>query len=108
MSPGVGGLAYFGLLVGCVLGAGTTVCMHPRYVRRLRGNGGVVVPEWRMPPVIVGGTSFALGLFWFGWSGHFPTIHWIVPTLSGLLTGFGVLTIFLQMLNYLIDSYIIL
>jgi len=29
-----------------------------------------------------------------------------VPTLSGLLTGFGLLAIFLQSLNYLVDAYL--
>jgi MFS transporter, DHA1 family, multidrug resistance protein len=31
----------------------------------------------------------------------------IVPTLSGLLTGAGIMTIFLQALNYLIDAYFV-
>jgi DHA1 family multidrug resistance protein-like MFS transporter len=31
----------------------------------------------------------------------------IVPTLSGLLTGAGIMTIFLQALNYLIDAYLV-
>lgn len=39
-------------------------------------------------------------------SGYKADIHWIVPTLSGLLTGFGLLAIFLQSLNYLVDAYL--
>ena len=108
MSAGVGGLAYFGLLGGVLLGCFVAIMMHPAYCKKLKENNGIPVPEWRMPPVIFGGTSFAIGLFWFGWAGHWKSVHWIVPTLSGLLTGFGVLTIFLHLLNYLIDSYIIL
>ncbi|GFF42255.1 uncharacterized transporter C569.05c [Aspergillus udagawae] len=34
-------------------------------------------------------------------------IHWIVPTLSGLLTGFGLFCIFLQCLNYIVDAYLV-
>ena len=34
------------------------------------------------------------------------SIHWIVPTLSGILIGFGLLSIFLQALNYLVDAYL--
>jgi len=52
--------------------------------------------------VIIGGVTFTLGLFWFGWSGYRSDIHWIVPTLSGLFTGFGLRAIFLQSLNYLL------
>jgi len=54
--------------------------------------------------VIIGGVLFAIGVLWFGWSGYRKDIHWIVPTLSGLFTGFGIMSIFLQCLNYLIVS----
>jgi DHA1 family multidrug resistance protein-like MFS transporter len=42
----------------------------------------------------------------FGWTGYNPNIHWIAPTLSGLLSGFGLMAIFLQSLNYLVDAYL--
>ena len=45
-------------------------------------------------------------IFWFGWTGYKADIHWIVPTLSGILIGFGLLSIFLQALNYLVDAYL--
>ena len=34
------------------------------------------------------------------------TTPWIVPTLAGLFIGFGIYTVFLQCLNYIIDSYL--
>lgn len=39
-------------------------------------------------------------------TGFTDDIHWIVPTLSGLFTGFGLMSIFLQALNYLVDAYL--
>jgi MFS transporter, DHA1 family, multidrug resistance protein len=42
----------------------------------------------------------------FGWTGYTKSIHWIAPTASGLFVGFGILCIFLQCFNYLIDSYL--
>lgn len=30
-----------------------------------------------------------------------------MPTISGILTGFGLLSIFLQVLNYLVDAYLV-
>lgn len=106
MSPGVGGLPYFGMIIGMIIAGIYVILTQPSYNRKLSANNGTVVPEWRLPPVIYGGISFAGGLFWFGWSGYRADIHWIVPTLSGLLTGFGLLAIFLQALNYLIDAYL--
>jgi DHA1 family multidrug resistance protein-like MFS transporter len=107
-SNGIGGLPYFGMIIGMLIAGIYIVLTQPSYNRQLAANNGIPVPEWRLPPVIIGGVAFAGGVFWFGWSGYRADIHWIVPTLSGLLTGFGLLAIFLQSLNYLVDSYLML
>lgn len=105
---GVGGLPYFGMILGQLIAGAYIIFTQKSYNKKLTANNGVTVPEWRLPPAIFGGVSFALGLFWFGWSGYKADIHWIAPTLSGLLTGFGLLSIFLQSLNYLVDAYLML
>ncbi|KAH8811891.1 MFS multidrug transporter-like protein [Xylogone sp. PMI_703] len=105
-TPGVGGLPYFGMIIGQLLASIYIMLTQPSYNRKLAANNGIPIPEWRLPPVIVGGVAFAIGLFWFGWTGYTKDIHWIVPTLSGLFTGFGLLAIFLQALNYLVDAYL--
>ena len=105
-SGGVGGLPYFGMIIGMLMAGIYIVLTQPSYNRKLAANNGVPIPEWRLPPIIIGGVAFSAGLFWFGWSGYKASIHWIVPTLSGLLTGFGLLAIFLQSLNYLVDAYL--
>lgn len=107
-NKGVGGLPYFGMIIGQLLAGVFILLTQPWYNRKLDSNNGIPIPEWRLPPVIAGGAAFALGLFWFGWTGYTADIHWIVPTLSGLLTGFGLLSIFLQALNYIVDAYLLL
>lgn len=108
MNAGVSGLPLFGLVVGLFIAAAYIIMTAGSYNRKLDANGGVPVPEWRLPPVMIAGALFAAGLFWFGWTGFTPKIHWIVPTLSGLFTGFGLLIIFIQLFNYLIDTYLML
>lgn len=108
MNQGVGGLPYFGMVLGEVLSATYIIILQPSYNRKLAANKNMPIPEWRLPPVIVGGVVFAIGIFWLGWTGFTRDIHWIVPTLSGLATGFGIMCIFLQCLNYLIDAYLML
>ncbi|KAF2133772.1 MFS general substrate transporter [Dothidotthia symphoricarpi CBS 119687] len=105
-NSGVSGLAYFGLIAGQVIAFIVIIAMNGRYVRKLEANNNIPVPEWRLPISMVGGVAFAAGLFWFGWSGYSGTVHWIVPILSGLLTGFGLFTIFLSLLNYIVDAYL--
>ncbi|MCJ1255707.1 hypothetical protein MMC24_003524 [Lignoscripta atroalba] len=106
MNGGVGGLPYFGMILGQLIAGLYIALTQPSYNRKLEANNNVPIPEWRLPPVIIGGVSFACGLFWFAWSGYKADIHWIVPTLSGIMTGFGLLAIFLQSLNYIVDAYL--
>lgn len=44
--------------------------------------------------------------FRFSWTGFTSSIHWLAPTASGVLIGFGILCIFLPCFNYLVDSYL--
>ncbi|KAL0470521.1 major facilitator superfamily domain-containing protein [Neurospora intermedia] len=106
MTPGVSGLTFFGMITGQILAGVTILLQQPWYMRKLNANNGVPIPEWRLPSVIAGGVAFSAGLFWFGWSGYSGKVHWIVPTLSGILSSFGLASIFLQALNYLVDSYL--
>jgi DHA1 family multidrug resistance protein-like MFS transporter len=126
-SPGIAGLAYFGMVLGEVIAFLVIVFTNPRYVKQLEGNNNIPVPEWRLPIAMAGAPLFAgmylralsllkylewstnqgaAGLFWFGWTGYSGTVHWIVPILSGLFIGFGIFSIFLSLLNYIVDSYL--
>ncbi|KAK1083598.1 hypothetical protein LTR33_003162 [Friedmanniomyces endolithicus] len=106
MSEGVGGLPFLGMITGEIIAGIYIILLQPSYNKKLAANNNIPIPEWRLPPVIIGGVLFAIGVLWFGWSGYRKDIHWIVPTLSGLFTGFGIMSIFLQCLNYLIDAYL--
>ncbi|KAJ4296412.1 hypothetical protein N0V90_006457 [Kalmusia sp. IMI 367209] len=106
MNLGVGGLPFFGMITGQLLAGAFIFIRQPGYQKKLAANSNMPIPEWRLPEVIIGGACFAVGIFWFGWTGYKESIHWIVPTLSGILIGFGLLSIFLQALNYLVDAYL--
>lgn len=106
MNSGVGFLPLLGIIVGELCAGAVIVARQPGYNKKLAANGGWPIPEWRCPEIIAGGISFSAGLFWFGWTGYKQSIHWAVPTVSGLLLGFGVMSIFLQSLNYLVDAYL--
>ncbi|KAE8354349.1 major facilitator superfamily domain-containing protein [Aspergillus coremiiformis] len=105
-TPTQSGLALLSLVIGELLAGAAVLALQPAYHRKLKANQGCCVPEWRLPIVILGGAAFALGIFWFGWTGYNPHIHWLVPAAAGVPIGFGLLVIFLQALNYLVDTYL--
>ena len=108
MSPGTSGLPLLAILVGLLVATGYMFYVSREYNAKLEANNNIPIPEWRLPPVVVGGVLFSMGLFWLFWTGFTPSVHWIAPTLSGLFTGAGLLIIFIQLFNYLIDTYLAL
>ncbi|KAL4974710.1 major facilitator superfamily domain-containing protein [Aspergillus desertorum] len=80
-------LPFIGLIVGELAGGVYTLIDAKKYMRKLRANNDIPIPEWRLPPAIAGGVAFTIGR-------------------SGVFTGFGIYVIFLQCFNYLIDSYL--
>jgi DHA1 family multidrug resistance protein-like MFS transporter len=95
MLPGVSSLPFFGMVVRLYLATSYIILSSPSYNQKLKANGEIPVLEWQLPPIIIGGVFFTGGLFWFGWTRFTDRIPWIVPTLSGLFTGFGLLVIFI-------------
>ncbi|KAL4738491.1 major facilitator superfamily domain-containing protein [Aspergillus similis] len=106
LRPGLAGLMFVGLIIGIVVALCFILSQHARYTKQLAENGNVPVPEWRLRPTKLGAPVFALGLFWFGWTGFTPRIHWAVPAAAGIPIGFGILCIFLPCFNYLVDAYL--
>jgi MFS transporter, DHA1 family, multidrug resistance protein len=108
MAPGVGSLPFIGVGLGMVLAGAASITYNSHWVRKYHANNNKAIPEWRLPLAMVGGVVFSIGLFWFGWTGAFKSVHWIVPTIAGAFIGFGLLSIFMQLIMYIIDAYLML
>ncbi|CAG8104721.1 unnamed protein product [Penicillium olsonii] len=87
---GVGALPFIAVICGVFVGH------HSRT--------GSVNPEERLIPMAIGGVFLPIGMFWFGWTSS-PHISWVAQVISGSFLGAGVLLIFLQGLNYIVDVY---
>ncbi|KAJ5420578.1 hypothetical protein N7465_003097 [Penicillium sp. CMV-2018d] len=106
-SEGKGGLAFIGILVGILFAEASTFPTFFRYKRKsLAAAPYPLAPEARLPDSFVGCVALPAGLFWFAWTAAPPT-HWMVPIAAGVPFGFGMVTVFLPVFNYLIDSYTI-
>jgi DHA1 family multidrug resistance protein-like MFS transporter len=100
-------LPYLSLFIGMVLAeAAMLMYFEPRYVKKIQVKG--LVPEERLPSMIVGAFLLPIGIFWLTWSGHYhEKVHFMVPSVSGVLIGASLIFIFMPGINYIIDTYLI-
>ena len=63
MNLGVGSLPFIRLIIGEFLAGAYTLPDQKSYVKKLRAKNNIRVPEWRLPPSILGGICFTIGLF---------------------------------------------
>ncbi|EYE97665.1 MFS transporter [Aspergillus ruber CBS 135680] len=105
-SQGIGGLAFVGVLVGMMIAFTYTLIDNLKYMKLAHKTTGRLPPEMRLPIGIVGAISLPIGLFWFAWTNS-PSIHWLCSVAAGAPFGFGMVLVFLGVMNYLVDSYTI-
>jgi hypothetical protein len=102
---GVGALPFLSLTIGVVFGAiFVSYLTQTRFARKMKQHGRVV-PEERLPPMILGAVMLPIGLFWFAWTSS-PHITWVPQVLAGIPIGMGIFMIFMQGINYIIDCYL--
>ena len=102
----LGSLPLLALIVGVAAGL-FIIIVHTktRFARITAANGGVIVPEHRLPMMIFGGCVLPVGLFWFAWTSD-PSIPWPSMVTAGVLIGCGLFIIFVQCFGYIIDVYL--
>lgn len=67
----------------------------------------VAVPEERMIPMMIGAVIFPVGIFWFGWT-DVDYVKNVWPEIISLgFIGAGILLLFLQAINYIVDAYLL-
>jgi MFS family permease len=103
--PGIGGLTYLGLGIGFMTATIFGAKFADQIYKHLgEKNGGVCTPEMRIPALAFGSLFVPVGLFWYGWSAQ-AAIHWIMPIIGTGIFGFGMMTTFLPIQLYLVDSF---
>ncbi|KAH7374174.1 major facilitator superfamily domain-containing protein [Cadophora sp. MPI-SDFR-AT-0126] len=105
-SDGIAGLPFLGVMIGMLLGVAYGIPDNRRYVRASKRAGGKAPPEQRLVPAMVGSFFLPVGLFWFAWTNG-RSVHWIVSVIGTVPFGFGMVLVFLSIMNYLIDAYTI-
>lgn len=74
-------LPFLGPVVGVLCAFWINVANQPLYIKAVERNKNRPVPEARLPPMLVGGVLFSVGVFWFGWTAA-PKYSWALPTVA--------------------------
>ncbi|WPH05002.1 MFS general substrate transporter [Acrodontium crateriforme] len=102
-SLGKTGLPFIAVMVGVIAGGVVNfIFVKTRYVRILKLKGRVP-PEERLVPMMVGAVALPAGLFIYAWTSDMKS-SW-PQIVAGAPCGMGIVLIFLQGLNYIIDCY---
>ncbi|PWZ03026.1 putative mfs-multidrug-resistance transporter [Testicularia cyperi] len=106
-SPGIGGLAFLGVMVGMLLAVSYIIFYeNPRYIKIAKKHGGIAPPEARLAPAMVGAVSIVVGLGIFAATDD-PSLPWIASIIAGAPFGFGLVLVFLSVMMYLSSSYLL-
>ncbi|KAF7969482.1 hypothetical protein HWV62_27281 [Athelia sp. TMB] len=100
------GLVFIGVGVGTSLGAWLNLRFSRHYPGLMVKWRGFPPPEERLYGAMVGAVCFVAGIFWVGWTGEFARVHWAAPAVGTVLIGMSVSLIFMSLLSYLIDTYL--
>lgn len=99
------GLVYISFAIGMCLSLIVLMKTIDKRVARLRLlNNGVFEPEMRLGKLIYVTMGVGPSLILYGWSAE-RQWHWIVPILSLIPFGFGMVGIFLGSQTYIVDSF---
>ncbi|TPX37669.1 hypothetical protein SmJEL517_g00570 [Synchytrium microbalum] len=93
--------AAIGNVIGALVGGRMSDWSRNRMAAR---NGGIALPEYRLPPVWVGAASFIVGIIGYGWSLQ-SNLHYIVPIIFLFFNGIGMMWILTISSSYTVDAY---
>ncbi|KAL1743340.1 major facilitator superfamily domain-containing protein [Schizophyllum fasciatum] len=100
------GLIFIGIGVGTSLGALTNYLMSRHYPKLIVRWRGFPPAEERLRGGMLGAPLLVVGIFWLGWAGNYPSVHWAVPAVATVAIGMAISLIFMSFLSYLVDTYL--
>lgn len=102
------GLSFLGSGVGTLSGLLYTGVLSDRSIKSAISSGRPPRPEDRLPLSIIfpAGLFIPVGLFVYGW-GADKRVHWILPEIGTVFTGFGMIGIVMCVQTYLVDAFTI-
>ena len=105
-STGGAGLSFLGSGIGTLAGLFYSATLSDRMIKKKIAANLKPIPEDRLPMYMVlpGSLLIPVGLFIYGWGADFK-VHWILPQIGTTIMSFGMITILMCILSYLVDTY---
>lgn len=100
--PQISGLAFLGIASGMAIATAVSPLINRLHARAVARLGPI--PEARLPHLIILSWLIPVSLFWFAWTAD-PPVPWVVPVVSGVFFGLGLVPLFLGITAYLTDCY---
>lgn len=104
-SPGISGLAFCGMAIGCF----ATIGAEPLLRRLINSHKPdpeteKVPPEAMVSVICIAAVLVPIGELWFAWTCE-PPVHWVWPVLAGIPFAAGNTAVFIYASNYLAHCY---
>ncbi|KJZ70556.1 hypothetical protein HIM_10059 [Hirsutella minnesotensis 3608] len=109
---GPSSLPFLGMLIGVIAGS-LAIVARTKMSQLAMKKGGKnetdrsdqgPIPEGRLPLMMVRSVLLPIGLFIFGWTSA-PHIPWPGMVIGSLPVGVGIIMVFVQCMNYILDVY---
>ncbi len=91
------------MLLGIITASISVSIYYNKYYRPRLVARGKVLPEDRLPPVIIGSFLLPIGLFWLAWTSD---TGWVAQVIAIFFVGAGIMLIFGVGIVYIIDIYL--
>ena len=96
-------LPFISMLLGVITASIGVSIYYSKYYRPRLIARGKVLPEDRLPPVMLGSALLPIGLFWLAWASD---TNWVAQVIAVYFLGAGIMLIFAVGIVYIVDIYL--
>ncbi|KAF7714532.1 MFS-type transporter [Penicillium ucsense] len=104
--PQIASLTFLGLAIGLLIALVLTIWYTLTvFKRQAMSTPGKIVPERRLPPMMLGAVILPPSMFWAAWTSQ-SSVPWPAQVAAYIFVGGALFVIFVQGFKYIVDVYL--